>query len=148
MPAISMRAPAAAATSGKGASALWRWMRPISALRYVALNPVRARLVEHARDWRRSSVHAHLAGCEDGVTSIAPVLDRYPGFAELIEAAPDEAAFERLRRAASIGRPLGEDSFITRLETLTPRTLKPGKRGPKPSRADEPGQTELSGVSL
>ncbi len=118
-----------------------------AALRYVALNPVRARLVEHARDWRWSSVHAHLTGCEDGVTTIAPVLDRYPGFADIIEAAPDEAAFARLRRAESIGRPLGEESFITRLEALTRRTLKPGKRGRKPLRADEPEQRELSGVS-
>jgi len=98
-----------------------------AAVRYVALNPVRARLVAHARDWRWSSVHAHLAASEDGVTTIAPVLDRYPAFAELIETAPDEAAVERLRRAESIGRPLGDDSFIARLEALTRRTLKPGK---------------------
>ena len=30
-----------------------------AALRYVALNPVRARLVKRATDWRWSSVHAH-----------------------------------------------------------------------------------------
>ncbi len=33
---------------------------PAAALRYVALNPVRARLVERASDWRWSSVHVHL----------------------------------------------------------------------------------------
>jgi putative transposase len=75
------------------------------------------------------------------------VLDHYPGFAEFIETGPDEAAFERLRRAESIGHPLGGDSFIARLEALTRRTLKPGKRGPKPSRADGPEQRELSGLS-
>jgi transposase-like protein len=48
------------------------------------------------------------------------------------------AAFERLRRAEGIDRPLGEDSFIARLEALTRRTLKPAKRGPKPSRTDAP----------
>jgi len=32
-----------------------------AALRYVSLNPVRARLVGRARDWRWSSVHAQLA---------------------------------------------------------------------------------------
>jgi putative transposase len=41
--------------------------------------------------------------------------------------------FERLRRAESIGRPLGDETFLARLETLTRRSLKPGKRGPKPS---------------
>src|SRR5713101_185763 len=49
-----------------------------AALRYVALNPVRARLVERAQDWRWSSVHAHLAAREDGGTNLAPVLGRYP----------------------------------------------------------------------
>jgi putative transposase len=38
-----------------------------------------------------------------------------------------------LRRAESIGRPLGEDSFLGKLEALTQLTLKPAKRGPKPS---------------
>jgi putative transposase len=69
------------------------------------------------------------------VTTLAPGLARYPDFAALIEAAPDEAAFERLRRAESIGRPLGDDGFIARLEALTRRTLRPGRRGPKSSQA-------------
>jgi putative transposase len=103
-----------------------------AALRYVALNPVRARLVARPQDWRWSSVHAHLAAAADGVTTTAPVLDRFPRFAELIEQGPDPDAFERLRRAESIGRPLGDDSFLARLETLTRRSLKPRKRGPKP----------------
>jgi len=118
-----------------------------AALRYVALNPVRARLVERAQDWRLSSVHAQLPAREDGVMTLAPVLGRCPDFAELVATGPDETTFERLRRAESIGRPLGDDRFIARLEALTRRALKPGKRGPKPSRSDEPGQGELSGLS-
>ena len=35
-----------------------------AAVRYVAQNPVRARLVQKATDWRWSSVHAHLSGHE------------------------------------------------------------------------------------
>jgi putative transposase len=120
----------------------------LAAVRYVALNPVRARLVERAPDWRWSSVHAHLAGRADGVTTIAPVRDRCPDFAGLIESGPDEAAFARLRRAETIGRPLGDDGFIARLEALTQRALKPGKRGRKSSRPDGPEQGELNGPSL
>jgi putative transposase len=49
-----------------------------AAICYVALNPVRARLVEHARDWRWSSVHAHLGlVANDGITAAAPVLERF-----------------------------------------------------------------------
>jgi putative transposase len=103
-----------------------------AAVRYVALNPVRARLVPRAEDWRWSSVHAHLRGRSDGLTTVEPVLERYPRFADLLDAGPDEAAFGRLRRAESIGRPLGGDAFLARLEAATARPLRPGKRGPKP----------------
>ncbi len=118
-----------------------------AALRYVALNPVRARLVEHATDWRWSSVHAYLAAADDGITAVAPVLARYPRFAELIETGADAAAFERLRRAESIGRPLGDDAFLARLETVARRRLRPLKRGPKPAQPDDDAQGELIGLS-
>jgi len=105
-----------------------------AALRYVALNPVRARLVKRPQDWRWSSVHAHLSGHGDGVTTIQPVLARYPQFADFIAHPPDPKAFERLRMAESIGRPVGNAEFLTQLESLTNRVLKPGKRGPKPAK--------------
>jgi putative transposase len=104
-----------------------------TALRYVSLNPVRARLVERAQDWRWSSTRAHLRGKEDGMTALAPIRDRFPRFADLLASEPDAELFARLRAAESIGRPLGNDGFLARLERLTRRTLKPGKRGPKPS---------------
>ena len=106
-----------------------------AALRYVSLNPVRARLVQRAQDWRWSSTRAHLRNKDDGVTALKPISDRFPNFADLIASEPEAEAdlFERLRAAESIGRPLGDDGFLTRLERLTRRSLKPGKRGPKPS---------------
>ena len=104
-----------------------------AALRYVSLNPVRARLAERAQDWRWSSTRAHLRGKEDGLTALAPIRERYPRFADLLASEPEPELFARLRSAESVGRPLGNDHFLTRLERLTRRTLKPGKRGPKPS---------------
>ncbi len=103
-----------------------------AALRYIALNPVRARLVERAQDWEWSSLHAHLTGKGDGVTAIAPVLARFPRFAELIEQGEEQAMFDRLRQAESIGRPLGDEAFVANLEALTHRTLRPARPGPKP----------------
>jgi putative transposase len=102
-----------------------------AALRYVALNPVRARLCERAADWPWSSVHAHLKRKDDGLTNRAPVLERYPDFAALIRAGEDEALSEKLRRAETIGRPLGNDAFLGKLERKYGRPLKPAKRGPK-----------------
>src|SRR5258708_569666 len=104
-----------------------------AALRYVSLNPVRARLVERAQDWRWSSTRAHLRGKDDGITALAPIRARFPRFADLLASAPEADLFGRLRAAESVGRPLGDDRFLARLERLTRRSLKPGKRGPKPA---------------
>jgi putative transposase len=113
-----------------------------AALRYLALDPVRARLVAEPQDWRWSSVQAHVTGSDDGITATAPVPERYPRFADLIDKGPDPEAFARLRRAERIGRPLGDGHFISRhfnrrLGALTRRSLRPRKPGPKPSNTPE-----------
>ena len=107
----------------------------IAAVRYVALNPVRARLVAKAQDWPHSSVGAHLRGEDDGLVRVRPVLDRMARFADLLETDADDPAFVALRRSELIGRPLGSPDFIRHAEAVLGRTLAPGKRGPKPKAA-------------
>ncbi len=107
-----------------------------AALRYVSLNPVRARLVARAQDWRWSSTRAHLRGKDDGLTALKPVREIIDDFAGLLGGAPEQDLFDSLRAAESIGRPLGSDRFLARIERQTGRVLKPGKRGPKPSEPD------------
>jgi putative transposase len=99
-----------------------------AALRYVALNPVRAKLVRHAADWPWSSLHAQL-GADDGLTTTTAVATRYPDFAALIAAGEDAEGSRRLRQAETIGRPIGASAFIERLERESGRTLASGKRG-------------------
>jgi hypothetical protein len=55
-----------------------------SAVSYVSLNPVRARIVSRAEDWVWASVRAHLAGEDDSLVSVRPVLDRWPNFRDLL----------------------------------------------------------------
>ncbi len=69
---------------------------------------------------------------DDHVTDTGPVAACYPDFAALIAARGDETLSKALRRAESIGRPLGDTAFLDRLQHLTGRTLRPAKRGPKP----------------
>src|SRR5215210_2867627 len=66
------------------------------ALRYVALNPVRAGLVARAQDWRWSSARAQLGLGADGLTELEPLRERVPNFAALLAAAQDEEAAIRL----------------------------------------------------
>jgi putative transposase len=104
-----------------------------AALRYVALNPVRAGLTRSCADWPWSSARVHLGlAAGDGLTLSAPVLSRYPDFAALLAAAEDEALTMRLRKAESVGRPLGEGAFVEALERQTGRRLQPARRGRKP----------------
>jgi putative transposase len=104
----------------------------LAAIPYVALNPVRARLVKRAPQWSWSSVHAHLDPAKgDGLTDTAPVLDRVGDFAGLLRAGEDAALSMALRRAESIGRPLGDDAFMGWIEAQFGRDTRPGKRGPR-----------------
>jgi putative transposase len=102
------------------------------AIRYVSLNPVRARLAARAQDWPWSSVRAHLAGDDDAPVRVAPALDRYGDFSGFLgEAAASEEAWRALRRSETSGRPLGAPDWIAALEAQTGRALAPRKRGPK-----------------
>jgi putative transposase len=109
----------------------------LNAVRYVALNPVRARLVADARDWPHSSVGTHLAGREDGLVAVRRVLDRVANFADLLASDADDPAFAPLRRSELIGRPLGSPSFVAAVEARLGRRLAPGKRGRKPRKEEE-----------
>ena len=73
---------------------------------YVALNPLRARLVERASDWPHSSVGAHLSGGNDGLVSVQPLLERGPRFADLLDTDDDDPAFAAPRWSGLIGHPL------------------------------------------
>ncbi|HEX7848861.1 MAG TPA: transposase [Sphingomonas sp.] len=109
----------------------------VSALRYVALNPVRARLVERAEDWRWSSTRAHLAGESDGYVDIVPALVRVGNFSAFLGEAFDEAmTYAALRKAESVGRPIGSKEWLEDMEARTGLTLAPAKRGPKPKSAN------------
>jgi putative transposase len=80
----------------------------VSALRYVALNPVRARPVERAEDWRWSSTRALLAGESTPYVDVAPALDRVGNIRAFLGEAFDEAlSYAALRKAKSVGRPVG-----------------------------------------
>jgi putative transposase len=101
----------------------------IHAVRYVCLNPVRARLVARAEDWPWSSVKAHLTGRSDGLTDLAPVRDRFADFADLLGTEEDEAAANALRLSETTGCSLGSSTWIAGLEAATWRVLARGSGG-------------------
>ncbi len=103
-----------------------------AAVRYVALNPVRAKLTETAIDWPWSSSRALHAGEDDELVEVAPVLGRYGDFEAFLGGAEDQHATRALRTAETTGRPAGNEQWLRELEERSGRTLAPRKRGPKP----------------
>lgn len=105
----------------------------VTALRYVSLNPVRARLAARPEDWPWSSVRAHLAGEDDRFATVAPALERVGDFAAFLCENFDEAfTYAALRKAETIGRPIGSPEWLDDMEARTGLQLRPQKRGPKP----------------
>jgi putative transposase len=111
----------------------------LAAARYVALNPVRARLVGRPGDWPWSSAPAHLAGRDDRLVTVAPLLERVDDFAGFLDSPEDGAAATALRAAETTGRPLGSADFIVGLEQRLGRKLAQGRPGPAPKPGAEAG---------
>ncbi|MDH3597367.1 MAG: transposase [Rhodospirillales bacterium] len=112
----------------------------LAAARYVELNPVRAKLKRRARDWRWSSARAHLAGKDDALVAVAPLLELVPDWRAFLAGGLEEEALEALRRHTRTGRPLGSPAFLEALEARLGRRLRPGKPGPRPKGGDDGGR--------
>ncbi len=103
----------------------------IAAARYVELNPVRAGLVMNPEDYIWSSCRAHLDGNNDVLVKVAPLLEIVPEWNSLLRSGLLPEDHETIRKHERTGRPLGDDSFISRLEKLSTRCLRKKKPGPK-----------------
>lgn len=102
-----------------------------AAVRYVELNPVKARMVSKAEDYPWSSASAHVFKTRDPVCSKSFLEDEIGDWRSYLT--PDDhseqsALFEKHART---GRPLGNQEFLKRLEQITGRELIKRKPGPK-----------------
>ena len=104
----------------------------LAAARYVELNPVRARLVTSPCEWPWSSARAHLAGRDDQLVKVGPLLAMIADWGAFLRSATPEDELKDIRRHGRTGRPLGDETFLARLEEMVGCALKPQKRGPKP----------------
>jgi REP-associated tyrosine transposase len=120
----------------------------LAAVRYIALNPVVAGLVQRAEEWPWSSARAHLAGEDDELAAVAPLRAMIADFATFLAAPTDPAVAMRLERAPTIGRPLGAPAWVATLERRLGRPLAPRKPGPKPraSTAAAPARDRLPDI--
>lgn len=103
----------------------------LAAARYIELNPVRAHLVDNPGDYRWSSYKAHLKAADDTLVKVAPLLSMAGPWDVFIQQPISKDVMKRIKQHERTGRPLGDDTFIERLECETGRSLQKMKPGPK-----------------
>lgn len=104
----------------------------LACTKYVELNPVRAGLVKKPEAWRWSSAGPHINGKDDLLVKANPLckmINKSWKQFLAIDAAEDE--MKVFRKHERTGRPLGEASFIDKMELLLNRRLRPQRPGPK-----------------
>jgi putative transposase len=125
---------------GRFASFVMSESHLVACARYVEMNPVRAGLVDRPRDWPWSSARAHLAGRDDGLVTVAPLLDMVTDWRALLDDRPPKGEWDDLRAHTRTGRPLGEAGFVAGLERKLGRVLGKRKPGRQPRAAGGKGR--------
>jgi len=102
-----------------------------TAIRYVERNPVRAGLVRKAGEYPWSSARWHIAGDDHPILSRFYLLDEIGDWERYLEEEESPEDRQTIRKHSEIGRPLGHNRFIDRLEIESGRILHKRKSGPK-----------------
>jgi putative transposase len=104
----------------------------LAAAKYVELNPVKAGLAAKAQDYRWSSAKAHVSGNTDGIVNVEPLLEMVPRWTVFLGVPTPSEEETLIERHERTGRPLGEDTFLAELETVTGKCVRKARPGPKP----------------
>ena len=102
----------------------------LATVRYVELNPLKAKLCRDLSEWPWSSYHSHMSGKDDGVVKTAPMLERVADWRSYIDA-ENSLSDHLIEVRGRTGRPAGDEGFISELEKLTGKALKKKKPGRK-----------------
>ncbi len=105
----------------------------LACARYVELNPVRARLAQTPEAWPWSSARAHLAGRDDGLATVAPLLELAPDWRDFLAGGLRADEHAAIRASERTGRALGAAGFIAGLEHRLGRPIARRKPGRKPA---------------
>ena len=117
---------------GRFASFVMDDVHLVACARYVEMNPVRAGLAARPEEWPWSSARAHLAGEDDALVKVRPLLDKVLyGWDDFLSLAAPGSEADFFRRHERTGRPLGDSDFVSGVEARLGRTLVPQKPGPK-----------------
>ena len=119
---------------GRPHSAVLDEAHTFSAVRYVERNPVRAGMVAEASDYKWSSARIRCGLAYDSMLDLSwPPSGMMPSWKTWLADASDKQSEDLIRKSTSTGRPCGDESFVSRIEAITVRSLAPRKPGRKPN---------------
>ncbi len=122
----------------------------LACCRYIELNPVRARMVGHPRDYAWSSYAAHALGKPDELVGDHPlfrrlgrsIAERQRAYRALFRSKLDEAFIDDLRAATNGGWALGDSRFRREIAKAAKRRVAPLPKGRPP--ASRKGKRQLN----
>ena len=123
----------------------------LSCCRYIELNPVRAGMVAHPRDYPWSSYRAHADGTKDALASDHPLYrrlgktasERQQEYRSLFRGKLPEAFVEALRAATNGGWALGGERFQKQIAKMAGRRVAPLPKGRPPANPKDKRQLNL-----
>ena len=121
----------------------------LSCMRYVELNPVRAKMVNHPGEYQWSSYHANAQGKVDLLIEPHPLYlmlsdnleQRYEVYRELFRDQIDKELMHEIRESLNHELVLGRSYFKDKIEKITKRQARLGQPG-------RPKIEEVKGVYL
>jgi len=114
----------------------------LTCCRYIEFNPVRSGLVESAAQYPWSSYRHHIGIASSNLITDHAIywalgntpFERQARYKTLCDSGPlDEKAINELREATRLGWALGRPEFLTTIEALANRRVRPLSRGRPPS---------------
>ncbi|MCA9401059.1 MAG: transposase, partial [Candidatus Omnitrophica bacterium] len=103
-----------------------------AAVRYVERNPVRAKIVRQAEDYKYSSARLRVNKTMSDLLDYFYMIDEVNDWRVYLQEEEKEEDLKLFRRHGATGRPLGDPMFIERLSRYLDRDLMKKKPGPKP----------------
>lgn len=106
----------------------------LATTRYILFNPVKAGIVKNPEDYKWSSARYHLGLKKDPLitgTLLKDMVEDWRAFLTVEIALSEEKLIKLHERT---GRPLGENSFVKKLEKILNIKLMKSKPGPKPKK--------------
>jgi len=103
----------------------------LAAVKYILLNPVRAKIVKDPWDYKWSSAKHHMGMETSKFISDKLVNSLITDWKEFLGADITKKEVDLLRLHERTGRPMGDMNFIEKLEAKVNRSLKRKKPGPK-----------------